>query len=139
VPNVPSSYSLSAQRFFCVETAHPSSLHVSIMWFSYELGPLIWGIGACTLRAQCTSTSAARRLQSLTGESAGVGSNQSRETRVSDLAALGSMETARSAAGRGMLGVQKTQASRGVVFFVAFLALFAYEPLAWHSEPSNLT
>jgi hypothetical protein len=57
----------------CVETAHPSSLYVSIIWFSCKLGPLIWGIGACTLRAQCTSTSAVRRLRSLTGEQAGVG------------------------------------------------------------------
>jgi hypothetical protein len=32
-----------------VETAQPSSLYVSVMWFSCELGPLIWGIGACTL------------------------------------------------------------------------------------------
>jgi hypothetical protein len=47
----------------CVETAHPSSLHVSITWFYCELGPQIWGIGACTLRAQWTSTSAVRRLR----------------------------------------------------------------------------
>jgi hypothetical protein len=35
--------------------------------------------------------------------------------------------------------VQKTQASRGVVIFVACLALFEYMPLVWHSEISNLT
>jgi hypothetical protein len=52
----------------CVETALPSFLHVSIIWFSCELGSLIWGIGACTLRAQWTSTSAVRRLRSLAGE-----------------------------------------------------------------------
>jgi hypothetical protein len=32
--------------------------------------------------------------------------------------------------------VQKTQASRGLVF-AAGLALFACMPLAWHSEASN--
>jgi hypothetical protein len=58
------SHSLRA-AFYCVETEHPSSLHVSIMWFTCELGPLIWGIGAC---AQWTSTSAVRRLRSLTDE-----------------------------------------------------------------------
>jgi hypothetical protein len=52
----------------CVETAHLSSIHVSIMWFSCKLGPLTSGIGACTLRAQWTSTRAVRRLRSLTGE-----------------------------------------------------------------------
>jgi hypothetical protein len=52
----------------CVETAHPSSLHVSITWFSYKLSPPIWGIGAWTLRALLTSTSAVSHLQSLTGE-----------------------------------------------------------------------
>jgi hypothetical protein len=32
--------------------------------------------------------------------------------------------------------VQKSQASRGVVFFVvAWLALLAYVPLVWRSEP----
>jgi hypothetical protein len=46
----------------------PSSLHVSILWFSCKLGPLIWGIGAYIFRAQWTSTSAVRRLWSLTGE-----------------------------------------------------------------------
>jgi hypothetical protein len=35
--------------------------------------------------------------------------------------------------------IQKTQASRGVVIFVACLALFAYLPLARHSETANLT
>jgi hypothetical protein len=78
----------------CVETAHPSSLNVSIMWFSCKLGPLIWGIGACTLRAQWISTSAVRRLRSLTVESAGVRLSiltffwiieQPREIRMSDL------------------------------------------------------
>jgi type IV secretory pathway TrbD component len=43
-----------------VETAHLSSLHVSIMWFSCKLGLQIWSIGSCTLRAQLTSTSAVR-------------------------------------------------------------------------------
>jgi hypothetical protein len=52
----------------CVETARPSSLHFSIIWFSYKLGSLIWESGACTLRAQRTSTSAVWRLRSLTGE-----------------------------------------------------------------------
>jgi hypothetical protein len=61
VSNVPSSNSLRAV-LSCVETAHPYSLHVSIIWFSCELGPLIWGIGACTLRAQWTPTSAMRTL-----------------------------------------------------------------------------
>jgi hypothetical protein len=34
---------------------------------SFKLGPLLWGLGACTLRAQWTSTSAVRRLRSLIG------------------------------------------------------------------------
>jgi hypothetical protein len=55
------SHSLRA-AVSCVETAHPSSLHVSIKWFSCKLGPLIKGIGACTFRARWTST------RSLTGE-----------------------------------------------------------------------
>jgi hypothetical protein len=38
----------------CVEIAHPSILYVSIIWFSCKLGPLIRGIGFCTLRAQAT-------------------------------------------------------------------------------------
>jgi hypothetical protein len=38
-----------------VETAHPSPLHVSMMWFSCKLGPLM-GISACSHRAQWTST-----------------------------------------------------------------------------------
>jgi hypothetical protein len=67
VLNVPFRIFLRA-AVSCVETARPSSLHVSVMWFSCKLGPLIWGIGACTLRAQWTSTSAVRRLRSLTGE-----------------------------------------------------------------------
>jgi hypothetical protein len=51
-----------------VETSHLSSLHLSIMWFSCKLGPLIWGIGASTLRAQWTSRSRVWRHQSLTGK-----------------------------------------------------------------------
>jgi hypothetical protein len=70
----------------CVETAHPSSLHASIMWFSCKCSPLNWDIGACTLRAQRISTSAVRRLRSLTGELVLLeSSNQPRETRMSDL------------------------------------------------------
>jgi hypothetical protein len=61
------SLSLSV-HFACSSGVNLSSLHVSIMWFSCKLGPLIWGIVACTLRAQWTSTSAVRRLRSLTGE-----------------------------------------------------------------------
>jgi hypothetical protein len=67
VSKILSFYSLRA-AVSCVETAQPSSLHVSIVWFSCESGPLIWGIGACTLRDQWTCTSAVRRLRSLTGE-----------------------------------------------------------------------
>jgi hypothetical protein len=95
----------------CVETAHPSSLNVSIMWFSCKLGPRIRGIGACTIRAQWTSTSAVRRLRSLTGEYAGVRSSsltfflnnrtaQRNPYERPGLTTQGSMETARSAAGR---------------------------------------
>jgi hypothetical protein len=68
--------------------------------------------------------------------------NQPRETRMSDLGYQfkGSMETARSDC-RPKEGkvVQKTQASRGDVYFCCCLALFAYEPLVWHLELSNLT
>jgi hypothetical protein len=71
VSNFPFSHSLSA-AVFCVETAHPSSLNVSIMRFSCKLDPLISGIGACTLRAQWTSTSVVRSLRSLTDEWAGI-------------------------------------------------------------------
>jgi hypothetical protein len=52
VSNVPFPFLRAAVP--CVERANPSSLFVSIMWFSCELGPLIWGIGACNLRAQLT-------------------------------------------------------------------------------------
>jgi hypothetical protein len=77
-----------------VETAHPSSFHVSIMWFSCKLGPLIWGIGACALRAQCYQQSpldVSDRLLKTKPELDCPSShffeysNQPRETRVSDL------------------------------------------------------
>jgi hypothetical protein len=35
--------------------------------------------------------------------------------------------------------IQKTQKSRGVVIFVALLALFGYVPLLWRSEMNYLT
>jgi hypothetical protein len=41
-----------------MEMAHLSSLHASIIWFSSKLGSLVWGIGAYTIRAQLTSSSA---------------------------------------------------------------------------------
>jgi hypothetical protein len=51
-----------------VKKSHPSSLSVLILWLSYKVGPLIWRIGACTLRAYWASTSAVRRYRLLTGE-----------------------------------------------------------------------
>jgi hypothetical protein len=67
VPNAPFLHYPSTTAS-CVETAHPFSLNVSMMWFSCKLGPLIWGIVACTLRARWISTSDVRCLRSLTGE-----------------------------------------------------------------------
>jgi hypothetical protein len=55
----PSSHTLRAAISY-LETARPSSLHGSIMWLSCKFGPLIRGIGSCTLRAQWTSTRSAR-------------------------------------------------------------------------------
>jgi hypothetical protein len=52
----------------------------------------------------------------------------------------GKYETARSAAGRRKarkLGKQKQ--ATALSFFVVCLAVFAYVPLVWHSEPSNST
>jgi hypothetical protein len=46
----------------CVKLAHPSSLDVLIVWFSFQFGPLIWGIGT-----QWFLKSAMGRLRSLTG------------------------------------------------------------------------
>jgi hypothetical protein len=40
----------------------------SITWISFKLGSLSWGVGACTLGAEFTSTSAVGKLTALTGE-----------------------------------------------------------------------
>jgi hypothetical protein len=61
----------SAQRFPGWEWRTPL-----LYMFRLFGSPVSWVrliIGACTLRAQWTSTSAVRRLRSLTGESAGIG------------------------------------------------------------------
>jgi phosphoglycerol transferase MdoB-like AlkP superfamily enzyme len=45
---------LSQHSVFCIETAHPISLHVSIIIFSFAFGSLIWVMGACNLHTQWT-------------------------------------------------------------------------------------
>jgi hypothetical protein len=66
VSNVP--FPIFSAQWFPVWKRRAPSLHVSIIWFSCELGPLIWGIGAYTRRSLLTSTSAVRHLRSITGE-----------------------------------------------------------------------
>jgi hypothetical protein len=124
----------------CVETAHPSSLHVSIMWFSCELRPLIWGIGACTLCAQSTSTSAVRTpsiaywriSRSWIVLPRIFESNQPRETRMSDLGShpreVWKQPDRLPAEGR-LGSSENTSMPRRCLFFVACLALFEYVPL----------
>jgi hypothetical protein len=56
--NYPFSHYLRVAVFLS-ENGRPL-LYVSIMWFFCKLASLIRGIGACTLRAQWTSTSAVR-------------------------------------------------------------------------------
>jgi hypothetical protein len=118
----------------CVETAHPSSLHISMMWFSYESGSLIWGIAHLGYRCLHSSRPTdfnKRRENALDRSLANKPeldrpsshffgySNQPRETRMSDLC-LNPKKYGISPIGfrpkEGQVG-QKTQASSGVVFF----------------------
>jgi hypothetical protein len=135
-----------------VETAHPSSLHILIIWLSCKLNPLIWGIVAWTLRAQWTSTSAVGCLWSLTGEYNGVGlsfhtyflkNRISLEKPAWATSAYNPGKYWNSPVGCRQKGLpdsaENTSKPRRFLFFVVCLALFAYMPLVWHSKASDLT
>jgi hypothetical protein len=67
VSNIPFPI-LSARRFPVWKRRSPLLNLFRLFASPCKLGLQIWGIGACTLRTQWTSTSALRRLRSPTGE-----------------------------------------------------------------------
>jgi hypothetical protein len=110
------------------------------------LGPLTWGVGACDLRAQWISTSAARtssisylrisRSCIITPHTFRIIKSAQR----SPYERPRLTESVRSAAGRRISGqFRKHNQAAARSLLSPALALFECIPLVWHSETSNLT
>jgi hypothetical protein len=128
VPNVPSSPFSLREAVSYVVTAHPSSIYVSMMRFSCTLGPLIWGIGACGLRAQWTSRFAVKMSLIAYGQISRswialshmfliIASAQRNMCERPRLTTQRSMEPARSAAGRRKARLVRSSSKQQSCFF----------------------